>query len=70
MPHVNVKIARAYRQTGETGRIHYIVVRADGSERRLYVDRDTGRGLYDFLDEQLVDQGYTGTKADPDAANR
>jgi hypothetical protein len=70
MPHLQTKIVRAYRQTGETGRIHYIVERSDGTERRLYADRDTNPALYRLLDEELQAQGYTGPKADPQAADR
>jgi hypothetical protein len=70
VPHVDIKIARAYRQSGETGRIHFIVVRPDGSERRLYADRASNRGLYDLLNDELLSQGYTGTKQDPGAAER
>jgi hypothetical protein len=70
MPHVNIKILRAYRQTGETGRIHYIVGRSDGSERRLFADRTTNPGLYDLLNQELLAQNYAGTKADPKAAER
>ena len=70
MPQIQITIARAYRQAGETGRIHYILVRSDGSERRLYADRKMDPGLYRFLNEELLVQGYCGPKADPDAAAR
>jgi len=70
MPHIDVRIARAYRMKGETGRIHYIAVRSDESERHLHVDRETNRGLYELLDNELLQQDYRGPKSDPEAADR
>ncbi len=70
MPHVRIEIARAYRQAGETGRIHYIAVRSDGSERHLYADRNSSSGLYNLLNDELLLQKYRGPKSDPDAASR
>ena len=62
MPHLHdVKILRAWRQKGESGRIHYIIVTSDGKERRLYVDDGTGLGK--VLDAALLAQGYTGPKS-------
>lgn len=48
----------AWRQKGETGRIHYRALRADGSQRRL-IARE-GEGLYELLDQHLLAIGYTG----------
>lgn len=62
MPHIDLRIARAWRQKSETDRIHYVAVRADGSERRLYADAPSG--LYKLLDNVLVDEkDYTGPKS-------
>jgi CheY-like chemotaxis protein len=62
MPHLDgVQILRAWRQKGESGRIHYIVVTADGKERRLYVEDGTGLGK--VLDAALLAQEYTGPKS-------
>ena len=61
VPHLHgVQILRAWRQKGESARIHYIIVTADGSERRLYADDSTGLGK--VLDSALLAQGYTGPR--------
>jgi hypothetical protein len=48
----------AWRQTGETGRIHYRALRADGTQRRLIAKE--GEGLYDLLDQHLLALDHTG----------
>ena len=63
MPHINDRvILRAWRQAGESGRIHYIAATADGSEQRLAVDE--GNKLYAVLDSHLLALGYTGPARD------
>ena len=71
MPVISDRVVlRAWRQSGETGRIHYVAAKAGGGERRLYVDeRDA---LYTVLDGHLLAQGYTGPasgKTDPEEAD-
>jgi len=62
MPHTpGIEIRRAWRQKGETGRIHYIVTTPDGTERRLYAADDSGLGK--LLDSALTAQGYTGPRS-------
>ncbi|WP_446212912.1 hypothetical protein [Micromonospora sp. IBSANI012] len=59
MPHITDRvILRAWRQRGETGRIHYVTAKAGGGERRLYVDE--GSALYTVLEGHLLAVGYTG----------
>jgi hypothetical protein len=59
MPHISDRvILRAWRQSGEASRIHYVAAKAGGGERRLYVDE--GSALYTVLDGHLLAQGYTG----------
>jgi hypothetical protein len=59
MPHIkNQVILRAWRQGGQSGRIHFIAVTADGNEQRLAVDEDDK--LYAVLDSHLLAQGHTG----------
>ena len=48
----------AWRQKGETGRIHYRALRPDGTQRRLLAKE--GEGLYQLLDQHLAAIGYTG----------
>jgi hypothetical protein len=66
MPHLHERVVlRAFRQCGESGRIHYIAASADGTERRLSVDED--HPLYAVLDSHLLAQGYTGpASGDPE----
>lgn len=65
MPHLPDRVLlRAWRQRGEPARIHYVAARADGRERRLYVDQ--GNALYDVLEGQLLALGYTGPKSGAD----
>ena len=54
----------AWRQTGETGRIHYRAIRPDGTQRRLIAKE--GEGLYDLLELHLAAIGYTGPKSAPE----
>lgn len=54
-------ILRAWRQTGEKSRIHFIVTTHDGQERRLYADASSGLGK--LLNDALLAQGYTGPKS-------
>lgn len=63
MPKLNgtVQIAKAWRHTGETGKIHYIVTTHDEGERHL-IERD-GTALYRLLEAALLAQGYTGPKS-------
>ena len=64
MPHITRPvILRAWRQSGEADRIHYIAAHADGKERRLYVDK--GNALYPILASHLTALGYTGPKGEP-----
>ena len=59
MPHTpDIHILRAWRQKGESGRIHYIITTHDGAQRRLYVADDTALGR--VLNEALLAQGYEG----------
>ncbi len=58
MPVVNVQIPVAWRHANEEGRIHYRIVKTDGSPRRLYVDE--GSPLYQVLAEHLDAIGYEG----------
>jgi len=63
MPNVTSPvILRAWRQSGEVGRIHYIAAFADSTERRLYVD--SGNALYPVLDSHLEAVGYNGPRTD------
>lgn len=48
----------AWRQKGETGRIHYRALRAGGTQRRLIAKE--GEGLSELLDQHLLAIGYTG----------
>jgi len=50
-------IRRAWRNRGETGRIHYIANGGD-RDRHLYVDE--GHPLYEVLAEALSARGYHG----------
>lgn len=62
MPHTpGIEIRRAWRQKGETGRIHYIITTHEGAERRLYVSEDSGLGK--VLNVALLTQGYTAPKS-------
>jgi hypothetical protein len=62
MPHTpDLQILRAWRHTGEVGRIHYVVRTHDNAERHLYVDETSGLGK--VLDAALLAQGYTGPKS-------
>lgn len=62
MPHTpELRILRAWRQTGEVGRIHYIVRTHDDGERRLYADESSGLGK--VLNDALLAQGYNGPKS-------
>ena len=54
----------AWRQKGETGRIHYRAIRADGAQRRLIAKE--GEGLYELLDQHLLAIGYTGPASAPE----
>ncbi len=59
MPHLDDRvITRAWRFSNETGRIHYVAVRPDGSDRHLITDK--GDPLYEVIDAHLVSLGYTG----------
>lgn len=59
MPQIrNRVILRAWRHSGETGRIHYMAAKADGGERHLYVDE--ADPLYAVLEGHLAAEGYTG----------
>jgi hypothetical protein len=57
-------VLRAWRHRGESGRIHYMAVYADGRERHLYVDED--HPLYAVLDSHLLAVGYTGPTSGAD----
>jgi hypothetical protein len=60
-------VLRAWRHKNQTDRIHFIVQRADGTKRRLWVGE--GHFLYEILDSHLLALGYTGPasgKADPE----
>lgn len=62
MPHTpGIEILRAWRHTGEEGRIHYMIRTHDGVDRHLYVDDGTGLGR--VLNEALLAQGYSGPPA-------
>lgn len=63
MPHISDRVVlRAWRQRGETGRIHFVAAKAGGGERRLYVDE--GNALYAVLEGHLLALGYTGPASD------
>jgi len=51
-------VLRAWRHKNQAGRIHFMVARADGSTRRLWVGE--GHFLYEILDSHLLAKGYTG----------
>jgi hypothetical protein len=51
----------AWRHTGETGKIHYRVRKADGSTRHLITR--AGDALYEVLEQHLAAIGYTGPKS-------
>lgn len=51
----------AWRHTGEAGKIHYRAKRPDGSNRHLIARQ--GEALFDFLEQHLLDLGYTGPKS-------
>jgi hypothetical protein len=62
-------VLRAWRHKNQPSRIHFIVRRADGTQRRLWVGE--GRFMYEILDSHLLALGYTGpasADADPDEA--
>lgn len=62
MPHTpGIEIRRAWRQKGETGRIHYIITTHEGTERRVSVAEDSTLGK--VLTAALLAQGYTGPKS-------
>lgn len=62
MPHLDeIRILRAWRHKGETGRIHYMIRTHEAAERHLYVDEDSGLGK--VLDAALRAQGYTEPKS-------
>ncbi|HSH58499.1 MAG TPA: hypothetical protein VK988_02440 [Acidimicrobiales bacterium] len=62
MPHISgIEVRRAWRQKGETGRIHYIITTHEGVERRLYEAEDSALGR--VLDAALLAQGYTAPKS-------
>lgn len=62
MPVLNeARITKAWRHTGETGRIHYTVKKANGDPRHLVVDE--GSALYEVLAQHLDALGYTGPKS-------
>lgn len=61
-PHLQSPVLlRAWRMNGETGKIHYMAKRADGTERHLVAKSD--HALYEVLDSHLLAQGYTGPKS-------
>lgn len=60
MPTINLNIKRAWWYANEDGRIHYIKVEADGTERHLYVDE--GVPLFNLLSSELTKIGYTGPR--------
>ncbi|MEV4620226.1 hypothetical protein AB0J74_16160 [Asanoa sp. NPDC049573] len=63
-------VLRAWRHKNQSGRIHFVVARADGSQRRLWVSE--GHFLYEVLDSHLLATGYTGPasgKTDPEEIN-
>ncbi|MBO3737730.1 hypothetical protein [Actinoplanes flavus] len=68
MPVIQDRVVHsAWRHRGQPDRIHFIVKRADGSKRRLWVGE--GHFLYEILDSHLLAQGYTGPAGegvDPD----
>lgn len=67
MPHLGVRITKAWRHDGEPNRIHYTIERVgDAPVRHLYVD--AGQSLYDVLDAHLRAQGYTGPRRSTSAA--
>jgi len=51
-------VLRAWRHRNQSGRIHFMVKRADGTTRRLWVGE--GHFLYEILDSHLLAQGYSG----------
>lgn len=62
MPRLAVQvITKAWRHTGETGKIHYIATCSDGTANHLSVKE--GDKLYAVLNEQLLAIGYTGPKS-------
>ncbi len=68
MPHVQSKvILRAWRMRGETGKIHYMAARHDGTERHLVVKSDNA--LYEVLDSHLLGIGYTGPASAQEGAS-
>ncbi|MEU5554297.1 hypothetical protein ABZ738_31450 [Micromonospora sp. NPDC047793] len=71
MPVISDRVVlRAWRHNNQTDRIHFIVARADGSTRRLWVGE--GHFLYEILNSHLLAIGYTGPasgKNDPEEAH-
>ncbi|MEU7810454.1 hypothetical protein AB0B18_28700 [Micromonospora chalcea] len=51
-------VLRAWRHKNQADKIHFIVARADGSTRRLWVGKD--HFMYEILDSHLLVMGYTG----------
>lgn len=70
MPVITERVVlRAWRHRNQPDRIHFIVARADGSSRRLWVGK--GHFLYEILDSHLLAKGYTGPASgtlDPEEA--
>ncbi|MDP9792452.1 hypothetical protein J2S43_000964 [Catenuloplanes nepalensis] len=63
-------VLRAWRHKNQSDKIHFVVARADGSQRRLWVGK--GHFLYEILDSHLLAIGYTGPasgKGDPEEAH-
>ncbi|MFY1703020.1 hypothetical protein ACN28G_14955 [Micromonospora sp. WMMA1923] len=59
MPIISDRVVlRAWRHRNQTDKIHFVVARADGSTRRLWVGE--GHFLYEILDSHLLAIGYTG----------
>ena len=56
----NPVITKAWRHKGETGKIHYIAKRADGTPRHLWIGE--GHPLYEVLEDHLAAVGYTGPR--------
>ncbi|MFJ8685498.1 hypothetical protein [Micromonospora wenchangensis] len=59
MPVISDRVVlRAWRHKNEPDKIHFVVARADGSSRRLWVGED--HFLYEILNSHLLAIGYTG----------
>lgn len=62
MPSLNLTIPTVWTHANEPDKIHYTVVKTDGSRRHLVAKR--GSALFTVLRDHLDAIGYTGPKTE------